>query len=107
MYWKLSRFVCRTNGGDLAVLSSQLEHDMVIGSFNVIGEIWLGGLYNDTTASWKWINGQPFIFDNFVSDIHSVSGQAVFITSRSESKDRKWTGSDINNKKMSLCEIFP
>ena len=57
--WTMARDFCFSKGGDLAVITSQLEFDTVVGYFNESADrgTWLGGVYNDTIGTWKWING--------------------------------------------------
>jgi len=55
--WTMAREFCFSKGGDLAVITSKLEFDTVIGYFNESADrgTWLWGVYNDTIGTWKWI----------------------------------------------------
>jgi len=65
--WTMARDFCFSKGGDLAVITSQLEFDAVIGYFNESAPraIWLGGVYNERLSTWHWINEEPWVFGLF------------------------------------------
>jgi len=102
----MAREFCSSKGGDLAVITSQLEMDVVIGHFNEsVGRgTWLGGVYNGTIMSWQWINGEPWLFENLEEGQTFEDDERLTFRTRILSPERKWLSVGYDSIKYVLCE---
>jgi len=108
--WTESMAVCNEAGGYLAAITSQTEHDAVAEAVYPIAKqgIWLGGYYDGTLASWKWINGEAWNYSNF--DAYALAriptGNSVLVMSHiNHNLNREWRFSDKDCcSKITVCE---
>ena len=107
--WSTARQFCFSKGGDLAVITSQLEMDVVIGHFNasLTSGTWLGGVYNGTMMSWQWINGEPWMFDNLAQGETYKDDQRLTLKRVGASPKRHWDGMAPDSVQYLLCERQP
>ena len=104
--WTTAREFCFSKGGDLAVITSQLEFDTVIGYFNESAPraTWLGGVYNETLSTWHWINEEPWVFDLFDVGYVYEPGHCLTLRNINMSYKREWKGSPPDDNRYVLCE---
>ena len=102
----MARDFCFSKGGDLAVITSQLEFDTVVGYFNESADrgTWLGGVYNDTIGTWKWINGEPWGFQYFETGEVFQAGDCLVLRNKGKNPERQWVGQLPDKIKYVICE---
>jgi len=81
----------------------------VIGYFNESADrgTWLGGVYNDTLATWQWLNGEHWEFDFFNENYTNKYNHRLVFRNRESSPERNWNGAPPDADKYVLCEQRP
>ena len=57
MSWKAARAFCKSLGGRMAILDTQVLNDLVHGELP-LARLWLGASDEQQEGSWRWINGE-------------------------------------------------
>ncbi|XP_048861338.1 CD209 antigen-like protein D [Brienomyrus brachyistius] len=52
--WQESRQDCKNKGGDLIIINSQQEQDIIRGM-----DVWIGLTDREHEGAWKWVDGTP------------------------------------------------
>ena len=97
--WQTLKAYAESLGGYLATVTSQTEQDYIWSNFvsdapilynnpGYISAIRIGG-YKDTDGSWKWVSGEPFVYQNWFQG--EPNGQSVLAMVR-ENGGTQWNG---------------
>lgn len=105
----MARDYCVGKGGDLAVITSQLEQDSVTETFNSTIEraLWLGGHYDAKMMTWSWVTGETWNFTTFDEEnYNAVPTTDCYVTLRNKMTDpeRKWLCVEYWRNRSTLCE---
>lgn len=65
--WTEAKAFCERLGGHLVSVGSSSEQSLIesLSSLGGKDNYWLGGYYNTTTSSWKWVDGTSFTYTNW------------------------------------------
>lgn len=105
--WDEAAEVCTAMSGYLATITSQTEHDAIIGAYNssVPNAIWIGGKYDEIEQRWNWINGEVWNYTNICSNCtFEASLNCINIKARDFDSLRFWNYRKCSVSKYALCE---
>ncbi|KAA3614542.1 MAG: hypothetical protein DWQ01_02220 [Planctomycetota bacterium] len=104
--WILAGQTAELLGGTLAYVGSEEENDWIRSTFseNLAPRIWLG--YTDALreGEWRWLNGRPTQFTNWVEDQPDDKGGQDFCRMN---QNGKWADTGTRQQHHGAVEIFP
>ena len=63
--WETAKKICEQMGGYLCTVTSEQEYEHILSIIPADGYhfIWLGATDQDSEGEWKWVTGEPFVFN--------------------------------------------
>lgn len=66
MTWHEAVAYCQKIGGYLVTITSEQENAFIYNNFGINGtNIWIGATDETEERNWKWVTGEPFIYNNW------------------------------------------
>ena len=100
LIWSDALSECETSGGHLASITSEAENAEMLSYFHeTLGnDVWFGGFRSEETGNWSWVDGEPWNYENWESEIIEMCASVLGDTG-------EWTAARCNNNFPYVCEF--
>ncbi len=101
--WTDAKVTCENNGGHLATISSQAEHDFIFNNINAA--VLIGLSDDDNDGSLNWVTNEPLSYNNWNSNEPNVSGTNRYASLNYWSSNGAWEIVNFWTSKPYILEV--
>ena len=106
--WNEARSHCLSLGGDLASVRNRLENERIkafLDQLGVDGDVWIGGNDAEEEGHFKWSDGRPFLFLDWLPGEPNSQGEEDCMQLFPRNAKRQWNDKICSYESPFICKI--